>query len=248
MITKKTSEQIGKMRRSGAALAEVHTAIAEQVKPGVTTGDLNDLAEKLIRERGGVPSFLGYKGFPASICASLNEVVVHGIPNGTHLEEGDILSIDIGLILDGWHADRAVTHAVGRVSRPTKRLLEVTERSLRAAIKECKPGHRLGDVCHSVHELVSKEGFSVVREYAGHGIGRKMHEEPQVPNYGPAGRGPVLEPGMVFALEPMVNAGGWKTQLLDDGWTVVTADGSLSAHFEHTVAVTADGPEVLTEL
>lgn len=249
MILKKTPEQIEKMRRSGSALAEVHKIIADEIKPGVTTKQLDVLADGLIRERGGVPSFLGYRGYPASICTSLNEVVVHGIPGKRRLKEGDIISVDIGLILDGWHSDRAITYAVGAVSEEAKQLLEVTEESLAAAVLHCRRGRRLGDISHAVESVVERSGFSVVREYAGHQIGREMHEGGVwLPNFGPPGRGPVLDPGMAFAIEPMVNAGRWETRLLDDGWTVVTADGSLSAHFEHTVAVTEDGPLVLTEL
>lgn len=249
MIVKKTPEQIERMRRSGSALAEVHKILADEIKVGVTTLYLDKLAGDLIRERGGVPSFLGYRGYPATICTSRNEVVVHGIPDKRKLADGDILSVDIGLILDGWHADRAITYAIGKVGRSTTRLLEVTEESLRAAISVCRPGKRLGDVSHAVESVVTPAGFGIVREYAGHQIGRQMHEgNIWIPNFGPPGRGPVLEVGMVFALEPMVTAGGWKTKLLDDGWTVVTEDYSLAAHFEHTVAVTAEGPLVLTEL
>jgi methionyl aminopeptidase len=248
MILKKTPDQIEKMRRSGSALGEVHMILADEVRAGVTTKQLDSLADALIRERGGVPSFLGYRGYPASICTSINEVVVHGIPGKRKLKDGDVLSLDVGLILDGWHSDRAITYAVGKISNEAKRLLGVTEESLAAAIQQCRPGRRLGDVSHAVESVVEAAGFSVVREYAGHQIGREMHEGGVwLPNFGPPGRGPVLEPGMVFAIEPMVNAGGFQTLLLDDGWTVVTADGSLSAHFEHTVAVTEDGPLVLTE-
>lgn len=246
MILKKTPEQIERMRRAGKALAEIHKEIESAIQPGVPIKDLDQLAERSIRLRGAVPSFLGYRGFPATICASLNEVVVHGIPNGRRLEEGDIFSVDLGLILDGWHADRAHTYPVGQIDEKTQKLLDVTERSLRAGIEKCRPGNHLSDISHAIQQDVEREGFSIVREYAGHGIGRDMHEDPQVTNYGPPGRGPLLEAGMVFAIEPMVNAGTWETKLLNDGWTVVTADGSLSAHFEHTVAVTEDGPVVLT--
>ncbi|HVF12670.1 MAG TPA: type I methionyl aminopeptidase [Actinomycetota bacterium] len=246
MILKKTPEQIEKMRRAGKALAEIHKELESAIKPGVAVKELDELAERSIRLRGAVPSFLGYRGFPATICASLNEVVVHGIPNGRKLEEGDIFSVDLGLILDGWHADRAHTYPVGQIDEKSQKLLDVTERSLHAGIEKCVAGNHLSDISHAIQVEVEEEGFAIVREYAGHGIGRDMHEDPQVTNYGPPGRGPVLQAGMVFAIEPMVNAGTWETKLLKDGWTVVTADGSLSAHFEHTVAVTEGGPVVLT--
>lgn len=247
MIIKKSPEQIEKMHRSGKALAEVHEELTEKIKPGAKLKELDAFVERSIRLRGGIPSFLGYRGYPASICASPNEMVVHGIPNGRRLKEGDIFSVDIGMILDGWHSDRAVTYPVGRVGEIALRLLKVTEESLQAGIEQCLPGNRLGDVGQAIQGVVEGAGFSVVREYSGHGIGRSMHEDPQVPNYGPAGRGPVLEPGMVLAIEPMVNTGGWQTKVLADDWAVVTADGSLSAHFEHTVAVTETGPQVLTK-
>jgi methionyl aminopeptidase len=246
VITRKSPKDLDKMRRAGRALAEVHDELAKAVAPGVRIRDLDDLADALIRERGGVPSFLGYRGYPGRICASPNEVIVHGIPGDRVLADGDILSIDVGLIVDGWHADSAVTHGVGTITLTARRLLEVTEASLEAGIGQCRPGAHLSDISHAIESLVVGEGFSVVREFVGHGIGRDLHEEPQVPNFGPPGEGPVLEPGMVLAIEPMVNVGGWKTKTLKDGWTVVTMDGSLSAHFEHTVAVTANGPEVLT--
>ena len=248
MIHKKTPAQIGKMLAAGQALAEVIAQLAGAVAPGVTLLDLDAMAERLIRERGAVPSFLGYRGFPGSICASPNKVIVHGIPDATVLREGDILSTDVGLILDGWHADSAHTYPVGEISAKAHRLLDVTQASLEAGIQQCRPGNHLSDISHAVQRVVEKAGFSVVREFVGHGIGRDLHEDPQIPNFGQPGRGPVIEAGMVFAIEPMVNAGGWRTRTLDDGWTVVTADGSLSAHFEHTVAVTPEGPLVLTRL
>ena len=248
MIQKKTPEQIQKMLVAGQALADVIAQLAGAVAPGVTSLELDAMAERLIRERGAVPSFLGYRGFPASICASPNKVIVHGIPSRTPLVEGDLLSVDVGLILDGWHADSAYTYPVGTISPKAARLLEVTEASLEAGIEQCQPGNRLSDVSHAVQRVVERAGFSVVREFVGHGIGRNLHEDPQIPNYGAPGKGPVIEPGMVFAIEPMVNAGGWRTRTLDDGWTVVTADGKLSAHFEHSVAVTPAGPLVLTRL
>lgn len=247
MIIKKSPEQIGKMREAGVALARIFKKLEEEIAPGITTQEINDLADQLIRREGGEPSFLGYKGFPASICASPNEVIVHGFPDKEPLEEGEIVSVDCGLILDGWHADSAYTYAIGNITEEANRLLEITVRSLRAAIEQCRPGNRLGDVGYAVQKVVEDAGFSVVKEYAGHQIGRQMHEgDVQVPNSGTPGRGPLLEAGMVFAIEPMVNAGDWRTKVLDDGWTVVTADGSLSAHFEHTVAITDNGPKVLT--
>jgi methionyl aminopeptidase len=246
MIIKKTPSQIEKMERAGRVLAEVISELGHSVVPGVTLRKLDEMADRSIRLRGAIPSFLGYRGFPASICASPNDVVVHGIPDDRELKEGDSCSAEFGLILDGWHADSAYTFAVGEVPDEASRLLKVTVESLEAGIALCRPGMRLGDVGHAIEAVVHRAGFSVVREFVGHGIGRSLHEDPQVPNFGPPGRGPVLEEGWVLAIEPMVNMGGWRTRLLDDGWTVVTADHSLSAHFEHTVAVTADGPKVLT--
>jgi len=235
------------MQRAGRALAEVHDELRNVLRPGLKIIDLNELVERSIRLRGGTPSFLGYRGFPASICASVNEVVVHGIPDERTLKTGDIFSADIGLILDGWHADRAHTYPIGPISDGAQRLLNATEASLHAGIEQCRPGNRLSDISHAIQKVVESAGFSVVREYAGHQIGRQMHEgEVWLSNFGPAGKGPLLEAGMVFAIEPMVNAGKWQTRVLDDGWTVVTADGSLSAHFEHTVAITPAGPLVLT--
>jgi methionyl aminopeptidase len=247
VIIKKTPEQIAKMRRAGRALTEVYKEVERSIRPGMDVMDLDKLAERSIRTRGAVPSFLGYKGFPGSICASVNEVVVHGIPEKRKLVEGDIFSADIGLILDGWHADCARTYPVGRVRDEAAHLLKVTELSLNAGIEQCRPGNHLSDISYAIQKVVEEAGFSVVREYAGHQIGRQMHEgDVWVSNLGPPGRGPKLEAGMVFAIEPMVNAGGWQTKVLEDGWTVVTADGSLSAHFEHTVAITPEGPLVLT--
>jgi methionyl aminopeptidase len=248
MIQKKSPAQIDKMLAAGQALAEVIAELASAVAPGVTLLDLDAMAERLIRERGAVPSFLGYRGFPGSICASPNKVIVHGIPDHTVLVQGDLLSVDGGLILDGWHADSAYTYPVGTISPKARKLLDVTQASLEAGIAQCQPGNRLTDISHAVQRVVERANFSVVREFVGHGIGRDLHEDPQIPNFGAPGRGPLIEPGMVFAIEPMVNAGGWRTRTLDDGWTVVTADGSLSAHFEHTVAITPEGPLVLTRL
>lgn len=234
------------MGEAGRITARALRLVGEQVRPGVTTGELDSVAEQAIREEGAVPAFLGYHGFPASICTSLNSQVVHGIPGKTRLREGDIISIDIGAVHEGYYGDSARTFAVGEVSELAKALMDATERSLFAGIALCEPGRHLYDISSAVQTVAEGAGFSVVREYVGHGIGQAMHEEPNVPNYGPAGKGPLLKEGMVFAIEPMVNAGGAAVESLDDGWTVVTQDGSLSAHFEHTVAITSSGPLVLT--
>jgi methionyl aminopeptidase len=228
-------------------VGEVLTELAARVAPGVTTADLDELAETRIRKAGATPAFKGYHGYPATICASINEEVIHGIPSGRRvLNEGDVISIDVGASLDGYFGDSAVTLAVGQVSEEAATLLRVTDESLYKAIDAVKLGGRISDIGHAVQKHVEAYGFSVVREFVGHGIGQKMHEEPQVPNYGEPGRGPRLTEGMVLAIEPMVNAGKPAVKVLADGWTAVTRDGSLSAHFEHTVAVTADGPWVLT--
>jgi methionyl aminopeptidase len=248
MIYKKSQDEIKVMRRAGAVVARTLEALRDALRPGITTGELDLIAEKVIRDGGASPSFKGYRGFPASICASPNHVIVHGIPSDMKVEEGDILSLDVGAYLDGFHADSAWTFAVGEVDSAAAELLKVTEASLEAAVSECRPGARLGDIGFAVQQTAEPAGFSIVREYAGHGVGRALHEEPSIPNYGPAGRREVLAPGMTLAIEPMVNAGGPGTKTLGDGWTVVTADGSLSAHFEHTVAITDDGHEVLTRL
>ncbi|CAN5795135.1 type I methionyl aminopeptidase [soil metagenome] len=248
MIIKKTPEQIELMARAGKVLAEVIREMGESIKPGVSLKELDEMAERSMRLRGAVPSFLGYRGFPASICASPNEMVVHGIPDGRKLKEGDIFSADFGLILEGWHADSAYTFPVGEVSAEARKVLQVTQDALAAGIACCRPGNRLGDVGNAIQRIIEQAGMSVVREFVGHGIGRSLHEDPQVPNYGKPGRGPVMEEGWVMAIEPMVNIGGWQTKVLDDQWGVVTADGSLSAHFEHTVAVTAGDPRILTAL
>jgi len=247
MIYKKSSEEIKIMRRAGAVVADVFEALEEALRPGVSTSELDAIAEKIIKDAGATPSFKGYRGFPASICASPNHVIVHGIPSAMKLEEGDIISLDVGAFLNGYHGDSAWTFPVGDVAPEAAELLKVTEASLDAALERCKPGNRLGDIGFAVEEVAESAGFSIVREYAGHGVGRALHEEPSIPNYGPAGRREVLAPGMTLAIEPMVNLGGAGTKTLADGWAVVTADGSLSAHFEHTVAITEDGHEVLTK-
>ncbi len=235
------------MRAAGKLVGQVLTALAAKVAPGVTTGDLDAIAEGLILDAGAIPAFKGYHGYPATICASVNDEVIHGIPSGQRvLNAGDVISIDVGAALGGYYGDSAVTLPVGPVSEEAATLLRVTDESLYKAIEAVKPGGRISDIGHAVQKHVEAHGFSVVREFVGHGIGQSMHEEPQVPNYGEPGRGPRLAEGMVIAIEPMVNAGKPQVKVLSDGWTAVTRDHSLSAHFEHTVAVTADGPWILT--
>ena len=248
MITRKSPDQMEHMRRAGRLVGHTLSALVEAVRPGVTLLELDALAEEVIRGGGGVPSFLGYHGFPNTLCLSPNDRVVHGIPNDYRLREGDILSVDCGAIVEGYHGDAAVTVPVGEIDQADQRLIETTERALWAGIDQCRPGRRLSDIGHAVEGVAAIVGYGVVREYVGHGIGTRMHEEPQVPNYGRPGRGLRLEVGLALAIEPMVNEGGPETRVLEDGWTVVTRDGSRSAHFEHTVAVTPQGPEVLTLL
>lgn len=234
------------MREAGRILARVLDAIEAAIRPGVTTEELDALAESHIVGAGARPSFKGYRGFPASICTSPNYVIVHGIPGPDVVKEGDVLSVDVGVYYQGFHADSAWTFPVGRIDSETQKLLDVTKASLQAGIEQCRPGARLGDVGYAVERVARAGHFSLVREYAGHGVGRALHEDPWIPNYGPPGRREVLSPGMTLAIEPMVNAGEAATETLEDGWTVVTADRRLSAHFEHTVAITPDGCEVLT--
>ncbi|HLI75069.1 MAG TPA: type I methionyl aminopeptidase [Acidimicrobiales bacterium] len=243
---RRSAEEIAKMRQAGRVVAEMHEATRRAAKPGVTTAELDAVARDVLDRRGARSNFLHYRGYPAVICTSPNDVIVHGIPDGYVLKEGDILSIDCGAIIEGYHGDAAFTMPIGEVSDEASRLLEATERSLWAGIDRLRDGVRLHEVGRAVQHVAESAGFSVVREYVGHAIGTAMHEEPQVPNYWPGTGGPTLKPGMVFAVEPMVNAGTATTRLLEDGWSVVTADGSLSAHFEHTIAVTDNGPEVLT--
>jgi methionyl aminopeptidase len=248
MIIRKSPQELDKMRRAGRITAQARDRVAEAVRPGTTTRELDAIAEEAIRSAGAVPSFKGYRGFPASICTSVNEEIVHGIPGDRVLREGDLIALDVGAIWEGYHGDSAVSVFVGEPpSDQAEKLVRATEESLEAAISQICPGGRLSDIGHAVQQVAEGAGFSVVREYVGHGIGQALHEDPQIPNYGPPGRGPELRPGLVIAVEPMVNVGGWETRVLEDQWTVVTADGSLSAHFEHTIAVTEDGPEVLTE-
>ncbi len=235
------------MRRAGRIVADTIVRLVEAVRPGMTTEDLDEIAEGLIRGEGAIPSFKGYRGFPSSICTSVNEEIVHGIPGKRVLREGDLLSLDVGAIWEGYHGDSAVSLFVGEPpSSEAEKLVRVTEESLEAGIAQLRPGKRLSDVGNAIQQVAEGAGFSVVREYVGHGIGQSLHEDPQIPNYGEPGRGPALQVGMVLAIEPMVNLGGWETRVLSDDWTVVTADGSLSAHFEHTVALTEEGPQVLT--
>ena len=246
MIIIKSAAEIEIMRAAGRVVGQVLQAVSRAVKPGVSTAGLDRQAEEMARSLGAVPAFKGYRGYPYSLCCSVNEQVVHGFPGPAPLEEGDILSMDFGVILDGFYGDAATTVAVGEVGPQARALLETTEASLSAGIAQCRPGHHLGDVSSAVQKVVEGAGFSVVRQFVGHGIGRGLHEDPQVPNFGTPGRGVKLKPGMVLAIEPMVNAGGYEVRILQDGWTAVTVDGKLSAHFEHTVAVTADGPRILS--
>lgn len=246
LVTLKTSAQIATMRRAGAIVAEMLARTRAGVRPGVTTAELDRIGAAVLAERGATSSFLGYYGYPATICTSVNDEIVHGIPGRRKLREGDIVGIDAGAIVDGWHADGAITVPVGRVSERAAALIHAAEEALRRGIAATRVGGRLGDVGAAIQGCAERQGASVVRNYVGHGIGRVMHEPPQVPNYGTAGVGRPIGVGLCIAIEPMLNAGGPATRLLDDGWTVVTADGSLSAHFEHTVAVTAGGPVVLT--
>jgi methionyl aminopeptidase len=247
-IVIKTVKEVEKMRRAGAIVREVLHAVRDAVKPGVSTLDLENLAAKMIEDAGAKPAFKGYHGFPCVLCTSLNEQVVHGIPSPkTVLREGDILSVDCGVVIDGFYGDSAITIPVGKVSPETQRLLNVTESSLAEAIKVVKPGAMLGDVGAAVQEMVEAEGFSVVKEFVGHGIGTRMHEDPQIPNFGEPGRGPELQVGMTLAIEPMINLGGAGIFVHEDQWSISTNDGSLSAHFEHTIAVTEEGPRILTK-
>jgi methionyl aminopeptidase len=248
MIIYKSPDEVDRMRAAGRIVAATIDAVLGAVRPGASTADLDRVAEDFIRERDATPSFKGYRRFPASICASLNDEVVHGIPSTKRiLKEGDVLSLDFGAVWEGYHADSAVTVFVGEPpSAEAEKLVRVTEEALEAGISQIRPGGRLSDISHAVQQVVEGAGFSVVREYVGHGIGRSLHEDPQIPNYGLPGRGPELRPGLVVAVEPMVTLGDWRTRVLADDWTVVTADGSLAAHFEHTIAVTEGGHEVLT--
>jgi methionyl aminopeptidase len=246
MIIRKTPEQVDMMAASGQILVRCLRMLAAKARPGVTTKDLDIAAEKFIRSQGAEPAFKGYRGFPGSICASPNSMVVHGIPGPYELKRGDVLSIDVGVVKDGWVADAAITVPIGSVAPEARNLLDVTKAALFAGAEQMQPGNHLGDVSAAIQRAVEIEGLSVIRTLVGHGIGRDMHEDPQVPNFGEPGRGPELEEGTVLAIEPMVNAGGALVRMGDDGWAVYSQDGSLAAHFEFTIAVTADGPRILT--
>jgi methionyl aminopeptidase len=246
VIHRKTPEEIEKMAAAGRILARCHEILRRKARPGVTTAEIDKTAERFIRSQGGEPAFKGYRGFPGSICASPNSMVVHGIPGPYRLNRGDILSIDIGVVLDGWVADAAITHPIGNVTPIAKRLLASTRAALFDAVEQCRPRNRLGHVSHAVQARVEADGFSVIRSLVGHGIGRQMHEDPQIPNFGDPSTGPELEEGMVLAIEPMVNAGTHHVRMGADNWAVYSQDGSLAAHFEHTVAVTSEGPRILT--
>lgn len=246
MIIKKSPEEIEKMAEAGAIQVATLELVESKIRPGVSTAELDEAAERYIRSRGAVPSFKGYRGFPGSICASPNSMVVHGIPGAYRLAHGDIISIDIGVTYNGWVADAARTFAVGSIAPAARNLLSATEASLHAGVAQCQPGNRLGDVSHAVQQVAEEAGLAVVRSLVGHGVGRDMHEDPQVPNFGQPGKGPVLEEGMVIAIEPMTTAGRPGVRVAGDGWAIFSQDSSLAAHFEFTVAITADGPRVLT--
>jgi methionyl aminopeptidase len=246
VIVKKSPAEIDKMAAAGDILVRTLKLLEGKVREGVSTLELDEAAEKFIRSQGATPAFKGYRGFPGSICASPNSMVVHGIPGPDRLQRGDVISLDVGVVKDGWVADAARTFPVGPISPLAGKLLDVTKESLFAAVEQCQPGNRLGDVSHAVQECVESQGLSIVRSLVGHGIGREMHEEPQIPNYGDPGKGPLLEEGMVLAVEPMVNAGRHQVRMGDDGWAIYSQDGSLAAHFEFTIAITAEGPRILT--
>lgn len=247
MIICKTQRELDIMREAGRIVALTHQELKKHIKPGITTKELDAIAENFIRSHDAIPSFKGYNGFRGSICASVNEELVHGIPGDRVLNEGDIISIDIGAKYNGYHGDSAWTYAVGEISEGAKRLLEVTEESLYKGLNEAKPGDRLSNISHAIQTYVEEHNFSVVREYVGHGVGQELHEDPQIPHYGPPNKGPRLKPGMVLAIEPMVNAGTRYVKTLADDWTVVTVDGKMCAHFEHTIAITETGYEILTK-
>lgn len=248
MIVIKSKQQIELMREAGKIVAETHQILKEAVRPGISTLELDKIAEDNIRKYNAIPSFKGYGGFPGSICTSVNDEVVHGIPSSRILKEGDIVSLDIGAYYKGYHSDSAKTHGVGVISEEDRKLIEVTKQSFYEGIKFAKEGYRLSDISHAIQEYVEKYGFSVVRDLVGHGIGTQLHEDPQIPNYGLPGKGPRLQSGMVLAIEPMINAGRYKVKILSDDWTVVTADGKKSAHYEHTIAITEDEPIILSKI
>ena len=249
MVLIKSAREIEQMRRAGQVVAQILEELAKGVKPGMTTGEIDQIAESRCRDLGAVPAFKGYHGFPSTVCISVNDEVVHGIPSPKRvLKAGDIVGLDFGVVVDGWYGDSARTVPVGEVSDLARKLMDVTREGLMRGIAQCRPGNRVFDIGHAVQNYVESFGFSVVREFVGHGIGRALHEDPQVPNYGPKGKGLVLKEGMVLAIEPMVNAGAHTVKVMSDGWTAVTTDRSLSAHFEHTVAITKQGPDILTLL
>jgi len=249
VIIIKTKREIDLMRKASAIVAEALLAIKGYIAPGVSTRELEEIAEDIIRTRGARPAFKGYRGYPASICASVNDTVVHGIPSSSIvLQKGDIISVDLGVVYKGYIGDAAITVPVGEVNPEVKRLLEVTEKALYIGIKQAKVGRRVSDISHAIQEFVESKGYSVVRNFVGHGVGRSLHEDPQIPNFGPPGKGPKLKAGMTLAIEPMVNAGRYEVKVMEDGWTAKTVDGSLSAHFEHTVLVKKSGPEILTKM
>jgi len=248
MIILKSDREIELMAKAGRLVAETHAFLKGLIRPGITTKELDEAAEEFIRSHGALPAFKGYNGFPGSICASINEVVVHGIPGLNKLKDGDIISIDIGTIVDGYYGDGAKTYPVGKVSDEDLKLIEVTKQSFYEGLKYARVGNRLSDISHAIQKYVESNGFSVVRDFVGHGIGQRMHEEPQIPNFGLPGKGPRLKEGMVLAIEPMVNAGTYHVKVLSDNWTVVTVDGRKSAHYEHTIAITKDEPLILTML
>ncbi|MEJ2670811.1 MAG: type I methionyl aminopeptidase [Deltaproteobacteria bacterium] len=248
MILLKSLQEIAKMEVANRIVAEVLEGVREKIKPGIETRELDELAEEMCRQRRVKPAFKGYRGFPRSLCVSINEEVVHGIPGSRRLAAGDLVSLDFGVKYDGYHGDAAITVPVGEVDPKARALMEATEKSLYAGIAMVKKGNRLSDISHAVQDVVEGAGFGVVREFVGHGIGRALHEDPQIPNFGPPGRGPVLQPGITMAIEPMTSLGSWKVRILQDGWTAVTEDGSCSAHFEHTVALTENGVLILSRL
>lgn len=247
MIELKSAEEIDKIRRASGVVVSALRSLKKEVGPGIKTKVFDRIANDMIKSKGARPAFLGYRGFPKSICASVNEEIVHGIPGERVLRQGDILSIDVGVELEGYFSDAAVTIAIGKISDEVRRLIEVTKEALHTAIDAVKAGNRISDISCSIQEHAESSGFSVIREFVGHGIGSQLHEDPQIPNFGQRDMGPRIKEGMVFAIEPMISIGRWETEILDDGWTVVTKDRSTTAHFEHTVAVLGDGPEVLTE-
>lgn len=246
MISIKSPREIEAMRRAGRLTAQARALAGSMVKPGVTTHEIDQAVRRFIESHGAKPSFLGYGGFPGSACISINEEVIHGIPGPRKLKEGDIVSVDVGAFIGGFHGDCAATYACGQISDEAKRIIEITQQSFWEGIKMARPGSRVSDISHAVQQYVEANGCSVVRDFVGHGVGVKLHEAPEVPNFGPAGHGPRLMPGMTIAVEPMVNAGDWRVKVLKDGWTTVSLDGSLTAHYENTILITEDGPEVLT--